>query len=415
MPRRGRQRDVAAVAVTEHERRRASSRAARRGRSTCCVDAERSGMRRPSARSRGGRSAAPGMRGRGRRLSRSSPADRSIVPCTSAIERRVRRSPVSCDQIGSHATWTMRSTSAAAVLWRSGAPASTSTVSPAAIMPCVERRLDREPHHLVGRGVGVDLHRVDAPRQRHRDRTVDGSRRQADQLRLGPEPGHRPGGAPAAGAAQDRRRAGVVGGLPAACVIAAVIRSPGESPVRRVGSGRAGPPTAGSSPPPRPARRCGHRAPPPAPGRDRSRSRADSITASVPSNTALATSLTSARVGDGAVIIVSSICVAVITGTPNSTQWRTIRFCRWGTSSSGQSMPRSPRATMIASDTATISVRLSSAALVSILATSWARSPTTSRTSSMSAGAAHERHRDEVDARRRPSSRRARGPRRSAS
>ena len=43
----------------------------------------------------------------------------------------------------------------------------------------------------------------------------------------------------------------------------------------------------------------------------------DSITASVPSNTALAMSLTSARVGDGAVIIDSSICVAVITGVPD--------------------------------------------------------------------------------------------------
>ena len=46
----------------------------------------------------------------------------------------------------------------------------------------------------------------------------------------------------------------------------------------------------------------------------------DSISASVPSNTALATSLASARVGDGAVIIDSSICVAVITGTPTDTQ-----------------------------------------------------------------------------------------------
>ena len=42
-----------------------------------------------------------------------------------------------------------------------------------------------------------------------------------------------------------------------------------------------------------------------------------SITASVPSNTALATSVTSARVGDGAWIMLSSICVAVITGTPD--------------------------------------------------------------------------------------------------
>ena len=81
----------------------------------------------------------------------------------------------------------------------------------------------------------------------------------------------------------------------------------------------------------------------------------ESISASVPSNTALATSLTSARVGDGAVIIDSNICVAVITGTPASTQWRTIRFCRWGTSSIGQSMPRSPRATITTSLAATIS------------------------------------------------------------
>ena len=56
----------------------------------------------------------------------------------------------------------------------------------------------------------------------------------------------------------------------------------------------------------------------------------ESITASVPSNTALATSLTSARVGEGAVIIDSSICVAVMTGVPVSTQCRMIRFWRCG-------------------------------------------------------------------------------------
>ena len=70
----------------------------------------------------------------------------------------------------------------------------------------------------------------------------------------------------------------------------------------------------------------------------------------MPSNTALATSLTSARVGDGDWIIDSSIWVAVMTGRPISTQWRTIRFWRCGTSSSGQSIPRSPRATISASD-----------------------------------------------------------------
>ena len=43
---------------------------------------------------------------------------------------------------------------------------------------------------------------------------------------------------------------------------------------------------------------------------------AESITALVPSNTALATSETSARVGLGEVIIDSSIWVAVMTGRP---------------------------------------------------------------------------------------------------
>ena len=42
----------------------------------------------------------------------------------------------------------------------------------------------------------------------------------------------------------------------------------------------------------------------------------DSMSAEVPSRTALATSLASARVGSGAWSIDSSICVAVITGLP---------------------------------------------------------------------------------------------------
>ena len=125
---------------------------------------------------------------------------------------------------------------------------------------------------------------------------------------------------------------------------------------------------------------------------------ADSITASVPSNTALATSLTSARVGAGATIIDSSICVAVITGVPTATQWRTMCFCRWGTSSSGQSMPRSPRATITASATSVIASRSASAALVSILATIPARSPTTSRSADDVGGPPHERQRDVLDA-----------------
>ena len=63
---------------------------------------------------------------------------------------------------------------------------------------------------------------------------------------------------------------------------------------------------------------------------------ADSISASVPSPTALATSVASARVGVGADTIDSSICVAVSTGRPRAPQARMMRFCRWGTSSIGQ-------------------------------------------------------------------------------
>ena len=52
----------------------------------------------------------------------------------------------------------------------------------------------------------------------------------------------------------------------------------------------------------------------------------ESITADVPSRIAFATSLASARVGSGEWIIVSSICVAVITGFPRSSALRMIRF-----------------------------------------------------------------------------------------
>ena len=84
---------------------------------------------------------------------------------------------------------------------------------------------------------------------------------------------------------------------------------------------------------------------------------ADSITASAPSNTAVATSETSARVGTGVVIIDSSICVATTTGLPRRRARRVIVFCRPGTCSSGISTPRSPRATITASATARISSR----------------------------------------------------------
>ena len=53
---------------------------------------------------------------------------------------------------------------------------------------------------------------------------------------------------------------------------------------------------------------------------------AESITALVPSKTAFATSVTSARVGVGAVTIDSSIWVAVMTGRPHATPTRMMRF-----------------------------------------------------------------------------------------
>jgi hypothetical protein len=55
--------------------------------------------------------------------------------------------------------------------------------------------------------------------------------------------------------------------------------------------------------------------------------------ASAPSKMALATSLASARVGRGAAIIDSSICVATMVGTPRSSARRTSCFWMIGTSS----------------------------------------------------------------------------------
>ena len=72
----------------------------------------------------------------------------------------------------------------------------------------------------------------------------------------------------------------------------------------------------------------------------------DSITASVPSRIALATSATSARVGREAVTIESSICVAVIDGRASVPASARSFFWTMGTSWIGSSMPRSPRATM---------------------------------------------------------------------
>ena len=95
---------------------------------------------------------------------------------------------------------------------------------------------------------------------------------------------------------------------------------------------------------------------------------ADSITASVPSSTALATSLTSARVGTGFVIIDSIICVAVMTTLSNSRAILIMRFCNAGTAALPTSTARSPRATMMPSLANKISCNLGIASARSILA-----------------------------------------------
>ncbi len=94
----------------------------------------------------------------------------------------------------------------------------------------------------------------------------------------------------------------------------------------------------------------------------------ESMTASAPSRTALATSLVSARVGTGFSIMDSSICVATMTGLAMRRQSSTARFCTMGTASRGSSTPRSPRATMMPSKASMICSRLSTACGFSILA-----------------------------------------------
>ena len=101
----------------------------------------------------------------------------------------------------------------------------------------------------------------------------------------------------------------------------------------------------------------------------------DSISASVPSSTAFATSETSARVGREAVIIESNIWVATMTGLPARRQLLIACFCSSGTSSSGSSTPRSPWATMIPSKAEMMESRLATACGFSILASTGTRVP----------------------------------------
>ena len=95
-----------------------------------------------------------------------------------------------------------------------------------------------------------------------------------------------------------------------------------------------------------------------------------SITASVPSSTALATSLTSARVGTGLTIIDSIICVAVMTTLSISRAIRIMRFCSAGTAALPTSTARSPRATMMPSEALRIASSVGIASARSILAIS---------------------------------------------
>ena len=97
---------------------------------------------------------------------------------------------------------------------------------------------------------------------------------------------------------------------------------------------------------------------------------------------AVATSEASARVGVGAWIIDSSICVATMHGLPAWRQARTMRRWIGGTCSAGISTPRSPRATMTASDSATMASRCSMADGFSSLAMTPARPATMPRISS---------------------------------
>mmetsp|Transcript_77332 Transcript_77332/g.194487 ORF Transcript_77332/g.194487 Transcript_77332/m.194487 type:complete len:294 (-) Transcript_77332:515-1396(-) len=92
----------------------------------------------------------------------------------------------------------------------------------------------------------------------------------------------------------------------------------------------------------------------------------ESITQSVPSSTALATSLASARVGRGNPVMDSSICVAVTTGLPIKLQRAIIIFCARKTFSGGISMPKSPRATMMPSLASQIAVKFFSPSSFSI-------------------------------------------------
>mmetsp|Transcript_454 Transcript_454/g.1093 ORF Transcript_454/g.1093 Transcript_454/m.1093 type:complete len:202 (+) Transcript_454:2609-3214(+) len=114
------------------------------------------------------------------------------------------------------------------------------------------------------------------------------------------------------------------------------------------------------------------------------------MTQSVPSKTALATSLASARVGRGLWIMDSSISVAVMTNFPAKLQSLIRRFCTEHTRSRGISTPRSPLATMIPSETFIMDRMLFRASWFSILAITcipFSTTPGISRTCTIPAAA----------------------------
>ena len=101
----------------------------------------------------------------------------------------------------------------------------------------------------------------------------------------------------------------------------------------------------------------------------------ESMTASVPSKMALATSLASARVGRGFSVMDSSICVAVMTGLRKSSARRMTCFWISGTFSGATSTPRSPRATITPFATSRMASRFSMACGFSSLAITGATPP----------------------------------------
>ena len=135
--------------------------------------------------------------------------------------------------------------------------------------------------------------------------------------------------------ARDAQRGGAGGGegarSPAAPIVCATCarRARRSHPAaERSGSGARGVDASARQPGPAPpARRCGPSCSPPRTDTGPAAVSADSITASAPSNTAVATSDASARVGAGALIMLSSICVATTTGLPSWRAARTMRFC----------------------------------------------------------------------------------------